>query len=188
MRYGRITEALCECGCGSLAPLAKYSIPRLGYVKGKPKRFVHNHHPKMENHHNWNGGIKKHSSGYIQRLMPGHPRADTKGYVMEHVLIAEKAIGYVLPITVHVHHANGKKDHNANSNLVICQDSSYHKLLHRRTIAYVECGDASSRRCWICKKYGADVFSNHGRSSLHRSCKQEYERTKRRKAVSNVTS
>src|SRR6185369_11327055 len=34
----------CECGCGGLAPLAKYSHARRGYVEGQPMRFIANHH------------------------------------------------------------------------------------------------------------------------------------------------
>lgn len=34
---------LCECGCGTPAPLAKRSRPYLGHVKGEPLRFVSGH-------------------------------------------------------------------------------------------------------------------------------------------------
>jgi hypothetical protein len=34
---------LCECGCGQLAPIAKQSEKRRGYVKGKPMRFICGH-------------------------------------------------------------------------------------------------------------------------------------------------
>ncbi len=38
------TTKLCECGCGKPAPLASKTLTSRGWVKGKPIRFVHNHH------------------------------------------------------------------------------------------------------------------------------------------------
>ena len=68
-------------------------------------------------------------------LMPGHPRSD-HGYVYEHILMAEKALGKPLPNGAEVHHINGKKGDNSRGNHVICQDQAYHKLLEKRTRAY----------------------------------------------------
>lgn len=52
----------------------------------------------------------------------GHPRADSSGNVLEHILIAEKALGKHLPDKAEVHHVNEIKTDNRNENLVICQD------------------------------------------------------------------
>lgn len=35
--------ALCECGCGEPAPIARRSNTRLGHVKGQPVRFIRSH-------------------------------------------------------------------------------------------------------------------------------------------------
>jgi hypothetical protein len=40
--------ALCECGCGEPAPLAKYSWGP--YKKGEPQRFVQHHHRRGATH------------------------------------------------------------------------------------------------------------------------------------------
>lgn len=61
---------------------------------------------------------------------PDHPNKDRRGYVMEHRLVAETAIGYVLPATVKIHHFNEIKCDNRNTNLVICEDQRYHMLIH----------------------------------------------------------
>jgi hypothetical protein len=51
-----------------------------------------------------------------------------------HVLRAEKALGRPLPKGACVHHADGSISDHAP--LVICQDQSYHALLHVRTRVY----------------------------------------------------
>jgi hypothetical protein len=36
-------SGLCQCGCGQLAPIARQTDTRLGYVRGKPIRFIRGH-------------------------------------------------------------------------------------------------------------------------------------------------
>lgn len=72
----------------------------------------------------WNGGSKIHN-GYIL-ICQGSGR-----YREEHRIIAEKALGRLLRKDEIVHHINGIKDDNRNSNLLICT-KSYHQQLHRK--------------------------------------------------------
>lgn len=37
---------LCECGCGDTTPLATYTSRAAGIVKGRPLRFIRNHHAR----------------------------------------------------------------------------------------------------------------------------------------------
>ena len=63
------------------------------------------------------------------------------GYMMvgrhtkEHVAIVEQVIGKKLPSGSEVHHGNLIRHDNRNANLVLCEDRTYHRLLHRRTHA-----------------------------------------------------
>lgn len=39
-----IPYGYCQCGCGQLAPIATQTNSKYGYIKGKPKQFIYNHH------------------------------------------------------------------------------------------------------------------------------------------------
>jgi len=89
---------------------------------------------------------------YKRVIAHGHPRADYFGHVLEHVLIAERALGKPLPDGAEVHHADGIWSNNANSNLVICQDKAYHKLLHVRARVLKAGGNPNTQRiCTTCR-------------------------------------
>jgi hypothetical protein len=50
---------------------------------------------------------------------------------------------------------DGNKQNNINSNLVICQDAKYHKLLHVRARVLRAGGNPNSQRiCPTCKELG----------------------------------
>lgn len=44
----RPDTTLCACGCGEPAPISKTTDKRFGWVRGQPKRFIHNHHSRMQ--------------------------------------------------------------------------------------------------------------------------------------------
>jgi hypothetical protein len=106
-------------------------------------------------------------------LLHDHNRADCYGYVSEHILIAEKAIGKSLPDKAVVHHVDKNRSNN-NRNLVICEDNAYHQLLHQRQKAYEHCGNPKWRRCTYCKKWD-DPQNMYTISSqaYHRQCARE---------------
>jgi hypothetical protein len=119
------------------------------------------------------------STGYIQIFTQGHPVADKRGYVYEHRLVAEKAIGRYLSRKNRVHHVNGVRHENQNTNLVICEDDAYHHLLHFRQQAFRATGSVHAVKCSFCKQYGfhekdnmATVKRTNGAfgNSYHRSC------------------
>lgn len=176
---------LCECGCGSPTTLARKTNSKAGYTKGQPLRFLNWHRPQGEQALTWQGGRRKTTAGYIQIYMPGHPRATHNRVVFEHVLLAEHALGGPLPPRAVVHHVNGERDDNRNVNLVLCQDTAYHRLLHQRERAYAATGDARSVKCGRCGKWGrtgeGDMRTYSNGRSTHRVCAAEYARIWRRK-------
>ena len=85
------------------------------------------------------GGIghkKKRCDGYISIYFPDHPRSTKEGYIMEHVLVMEAALGRHLSPDEVVHHKNFKRDDNRLSNLQLMtkhSHMSYHmKLRHKK--------------------------------------------------------
>lgn len=101
--------------------------------------------------------------------------------ILEHVLIAEKALGRVLPEGVQVHHVDLDPANNAPSNLVLCPNQKYHRLLHRRTKAIESCGNPNFRKCVFCKQYDEPIMlyiSPDERTVHHRRCLAEYRRNK----------
>lgn len=102
--------------------------------------------------------------------------------VLNHVLVAERALGRKLPKGAEVHHVDYNRRNDAPRNLVICDSGAYHRLLHQRTDAYRACGHASWRKCQICKQYDAPehlrIYRPGGRV-LHLACLRETYRQKK---------
>lgn len=102
---------------------------------------------------NWKGGRKVNSKGYVEIWCPDHPNAMKGGYVLEHILIAEKAIGKILRSGVEIHHVNEVRGDNGNANLVVCENHAYHHLLHRRMRILKAGGNPNTDKlCSDCKR------------------------------------
>ena len=67
----------------------------------------------------WKGGRSRDPRGYIRVIADGHPAADKRGRVYEHVLIAEATLGRHLTKTEEVHHKDHNRANNDPANLLI---------------------------------------------------------------------
>ena len=104
--------------------------------------------------------------------------------VREHVAVAERALGKPLPSGALVHHADGNKSNNVNTNLVICPDDAYHLLLHRRMRAHAACGNPNWLKCWVCKTYSPpDEIIVNGKNMHHRACINRWQNAARARRV-----
>jgi len=157
---------LCECGCGNPAPIAKKTEKRFGWIRGQPTRFICGHN-------SWKGGKSISGGRYESTYMPMHPRASSNGYVLTHILLAEKALGKELPPKSEIHHYSG-------SQIVICQDRKYHMLLHKRTRALVACGHVDWLKCKVCKTYDEirNLTISRTAGMYHLSCVNKVNREK----------
>uniref|UniRef100_A0A6H2A0B5 Putative homing endonuclease n=1 Tax=viral metagenome TaxID=1070528 RepID=A0A6H2A0B5_9ZZZZ len=174
-----IKKGFCQCDCGNKTRIAYMDNKKLGWVKGQPIRFINGHNGRGIR----TGGKLITKRGYVRVPLLGHPRTDAQGYVKEHILIAEKALGKLLPEKAVIHHIDGNPSNNIPSNLVICQDNGYHLLLHRRQRAYKACGNANWIKCPYCKKYddpNNNMYVNKSGIGFHRKCQREYYKDKPR--------
>lgn len=161
----------CLCDCGTVAVVIGGNL-RMGTTSscgcGK----------KGSAHHNWSGGKRPDGHGYIKIVVPGHPRAGYENTVLEHVIVAEKALGRYLPKEHPVHHHDRNPSNNVNANLVICENASYHALLHRRMLIVEAGGDPNiNKLCPACKcvlirelDFNRSRASIDGRFSLCKRC------------------
>lgn len=91
---------------------------QLGLWRSKEIEFKNRSSAKRrENSSAWNGGRRLTRKGYVQILMPEHKRADSSGYVMEHIAVYERETGIEIPPCCCIHHLNGIKNDNRIENL-----------------------------------------------------------------------
>jgi hypothetical protein len=103
--------------------------------------------------------------------------------VSKHIAVAEKALGRRLPPGAVVHHVDENGLNNEPTNLVICPDEAYHKLLHRRMRALAECGYAHYEKCQYCGQWGDPMQMQSVRKSdrpsttfWHANCRSQYRK------------
>lgn len=131
---------------------------------------------------------------YVRTRCPDHPQANSKGYVYEHRLVAERALGRFLPDGAEVHHVNEKKGDNAGTNLVICPDGDYHRLLHVRADALRASGNPDWRKCPYCKRHDDPAAMSFHKSKAsqgyfyHLQCCNDYRKRRGLNLRKNRTS
>lgn len=81
------------------------------------RKISQSHKGKRTKPSEYGGHRKKRSDGYIYVFVPEHPYASKDGYVMEHILVMEKAIGRYITREEVVHHKNKIRDDNRLENL-----------------------------------------------------------------------
>lgn len=145
-------HGLCECGCGQITNVSRHTDKKRGYVCGTHVRFIVGHNQKA---------LDRPAIGYTQRSIG---RSKTR---LEHQIIAERVLGRPLPQGAQVHHVDGDGTNNAYRNLVICQDTAYHQLLHLRArIAALGGNPNTDYYCTSCKQ--CLPYSHFYRRSAHR--------------------
>lgn len=68
--------------------------------------------------------------GYKTILQKGHPHSNSAGYVLEHIIIAERKLGRLLKEGETVHHIDRNKKNNNPDNLMIFASPGDHTLYH----------------------------------------------------------
>ena len=133
-------------------------------------------------------GVRK-LNGYIVIYMPEHNKAmqsdNWLGYVYEHIVVAQKAMGRDLTDKEEVHHLNGIRDDNNPENLLVLEASQHSKLHNwlRSNNIDLEGRDnfprsktyKTDRSCIICN----ELIKGHSRYYCSRVCQQKQTSTNR---------
>ena len=112
--------------------MAPYSSKPLGWVRGYPTKYINGHNRKFGTFDNpqYRGGRTIDKNGYAQIKCEDHPRADSRGYVYEHLLIAEVELGRRIRVDENIHHINGDNSDNSPSNIIVLDSFSTHMKVH----------------------------------------------------------
>lgn len=117
-------------------------------------------------------------NGYFTRAVDGVLK-------LEHIRVAERALGKPLPSGAIVHHMDEDRLNNAPSNLVVCPNGAYHKLIHQRLNAMKACGHAHWRKCRFCKEHDAPANLLITKTTVHhRACWNAYMRQRNKQRSS----
>ena len=95
--------------------MVRFDIPRRSYSEMTRGKL----------NYQWCGGKKRATKGYILIYKPEHYRANLHGFVLEHILVWEKAHKKQIPKGWVIHHLNGIKDDNRLENLVVKTRASH---------------------------------------------------------------
>jgi hypothetical protein len=144
-------SGLCQCGCGGKTSLARQNHTERGWIKGTHVQFIAGHTgrklvllDRVCEHcgsgffirpfkvRQGKGKFCSRKCMHAARTVNAMPYRQSKEHRYQHRAVAARALGRALPAKAQVHHVNGNTLDNRPSNLVICEDSAYHKLLHRR--------------------------------------------------------
>jgi len=125
--------------------------------------------------------------------LPLHPVAMKNNYALVYrIILFEKFGSKLITNKTVVHHVDGNKNNDELTNLVICEDHAYHRLLHQRKNALKNTGDVHSRKCAFCGiwilSHESEVFRTKRKRSqgiyerwVHKKCARDYDEKRRDK-------
>lgn len=127
VRNMNLDEVAAHYACSQEA--ARKAMIRLGVERKPAVNRSDRPHPnkarKMSQNGFWKGGTTM-DGDYLMVKVPGHPFANSGGYVRKHRLVMEKKLGRYLTREEVVHHKDDDPSNNRPSNLVLYANNSEH--------------------------------------------------------------
>jgi hypothetical protein len=154
---------LCECGCGLPAPIATYSSKRYGWIKGQPKRFIHNHHLKGDRNVNFNHGLC-----FSEGRWWIHCRDNT--YTQYARAVVAASLKRDLEPEEVVHHIDHDSANDELSNLQLCKNQQEHMKLH---LTYTD-NDLLQALIRKAQELGREPMSSDIESDHHMPTRETY--------------
>lgn len=116
------------------------------------------------------------AKGYVRLRMPEHHKANSWGFVWEHVVVAEQKIGRPLKDGEEVHHRNLNPSDNGPDNLQVFASHAEHQAEHARMRIVAAGGNPDTERiCSVCKaiksKRAFGPNSIRGKPTLSTACR-----------------
>jgi hypothetical protein len=93
-------------------------------------------------------GPVKNGRGYLVLKRPDHPRANSAGYVLQHIVVAEQHFGIAIGRHLHVHHVDEDKANNEPSNLEVLTQEMH--LSHHARQPRLKAQRRIQRTCPVC--------------------------------------
>lgn len=87
----------------------------------------------------------KRKGGYLLQRAPDHPFCNGSGYVLQHRLICEEALGRYLTADEQCHHLNEVKSDNRIENLLVVPNFAVHRYFHNHPPEWVPRCDCCGR-------------------------------------------
>lgn len=103
----------------------------------------------------------------------GHPNAQGRGTIFEHVFVMSEMLGRPLTALEVVHHKDKNKKNNHPDNLQLFATDALHQRHHAEERALEACGDRLFMKCPYCKEYDAPsnlVLRKTRYEGYHKSC------------------
>ena len=162
----------CECGCREIVSPDS---------RNRPRRFINGHNARGKCSGHWRGGRIITNYGYVRVLRHGHPRADSKGYVFEHILVLEKALKRPILLHESTHHIDQDRANNATGNLMLFASKDMHEAYHSRLRAFEASGHYDWRQCPFCHGYSdPKTMEQYGKNYCHAVCRNKNGEDRRR--------